>query len=73
MPIYEYNCRGCGHRFETLVWASSTPACPKCESQKLEKLPSVPALTPNPNKAMGAPTPWQNARGMPGYCPVNPE
>ncbi|MBZ5632038.1 MAG: zinc ribbon domain-containing protein [Acidobacteriia bacterium] len=29
MPIYEYECRQCGHRFEYLVLASSPAAeCP---------------------------------------------
>jgi putative FmdB family regulatory protein len=45
MPIYEYKCRVCGHEFETLVRASSTPNCPSCQSEDLERLLSVPAVT----------------------------
>ena len=41
MPMFEYTCRGCGHRFETLVMGSRTPACPKCSSADLEKLYST--------------------------------
>jgi putative FmdB family regulatory protein len=37
MPMYEYQCKECGHRFETLVIGSTKPACPKCKSQELEK------------------------------------
>ena len=37
MPTYEYECRKCGHQFEALVIGSRTPACPKCQSQDLEK------------------------------------
>jgi putative FmdB family regulatory protein len=37
MPLFEYTCRACGHRFETFVSASRTPHCPKCESGDLEK------------------------------------
>ena len=37
MPIYEYTCRGCGHRFEALVRDSSTPACPACQAQNVER------------------------------------
>jgi putative FmdB family regulatory protein len=37
MPLFEYTCRGCGHRFETLVTANRTPACPACASSDLEK------------------------------------
>lgn len=38
MPIYEYACRQCGHRFERLVSMSAPPpACPECgaETRKL--------------------------------------
>jgi putative FmdB family regulatory protein len=38
MPLFEYTCRGCGHRFETLVTASRQAACPSCRSTDLEKL-----------------------------------
>jgi putative FmdB family regulatory protein len=37
MPLFEYECRKCGHQFEALVVASRTPTCPKCKSQDLEK------------------------------------
>lgn len=32
MPIYEYQCTACGHRFEKLMSSSSVkdPACPGC-------------------------------------------
>lgn len=44
MPIFDFDCRGCAHRFEALVRGSSVPACPACGSTDLEKLPSLPAL-----------------------------
>ena len=37
MPIYEYICQACGHEFELLVMGSERPACPGCDSKKLEK------------------------------------
>ncbi len=37
MPMFEYQCKECGHRFETLVIGSRKPVCPVCESQELEK------------------------------------
>ena len=42
MPIYEYECRKCGHRFEYLV-LSSTPAasCPACKKRDLKQLISL--------------------------------
>ena len=40
MPIYEYQCRECGHRFERLRSmkdADSDVECPKCHSPKAER------------------------------------
>jgi putative FmdB family regulatory protein len=37
MPIYEYECRGCGHRFEFLLLPSTVPACPSCNGKDLER------------------------------------
>lgn len=41
MPLFEYACRECGHRFETLVVGGRTPDCPRCASKDLEKLYSA--------------------------------
>ena len=39
MPIYEYQCRGCGNEFELLILKTSpTPACPSCQSEDIEQL-----------------------------------
>jgi putative FmdB family regulatory protein len=45
MPLYEYQCQACGHRFEVIQKFSDAPpaACPKC-SGVLEKLVSSPAI-----------------------------
>lgn len=39
MPIHEYECRRCGHQFEFLLLpsAKTTPVCPECEGQDLER------------------------------------
>lgn len=37
MPLFEYQCKTCGHRFEALVIGSRQPRCPRCESLDLEK------------------------------------
>jgi len=37
MPLFEYQCKACGHRFEALVVGSRTPACPRCAGEQLEK------------------------------------
>jgi putative FmdB family regulatory protein len=46
MPIYEYQCTGCGHTFETIQKVSAAPppgGCPRCRG-KLRKLHSVAAF-----------------------------
>lgn len=35
MPIFEYICQHCQHRFEAIVLGSKKAACPKCESKRL--------------------------------------
>jgi putative FmdB family regulatory protein len=41
MPLFEYECRGCGHQFEFLSRGSEQPACPSCRSNDLQKRLSV--------------------------------
>jgi putative FmdB family regulatory protein len=45
MPLYEYECETCGHRFEVIQKFSDRPieACPKCEG-RVRKLLSSPAI-----------------------------
>lgn len=37
MPMYEYACRKCEHRFERFVQGRQRPKCPECGSTKLEQ------------------------------------
>ncbi len=37
MPIFEYRCETCGHRFEAILFGQQTPECPKCHAHKLEQ------------------------------------
>ena len=41
MPIYEYECRACGHQFEAIIRVSDAAACPECQSADLERLVSL--------------------------------
>jgi putative FmdB family regulatory protein len=45
MPLYEYECEKCGHRFEVIQKFSDAPieTCPKCGS-KVHKMMSSPAI-----------------------------
>jgi len=40
MPIYEYECQACAHRFEEWQKMSDKPikVCPKCKARKVDKL-----------------------------------
>lgn len=46
MPLYEYECRACGHCFEQIRKFSDLPLkkCPKCGKNTLQKLVSSPAI-----------------------------
>ena len=55
MPIYEYECGKCGHRFENLQEVNDpAPCCPKCKG--------------GVRKLMSAATPLTSKRGSPGQA-----
>src|SRR6266566_591929 len=46
MPLYEYQCEACGHRFEKIQKFSDplVEECPNCGQQQVHKLVSSPAI-----------------------------
>jgi putative FmdB family regulatory protein len=46
MPLYEYRCEACEHRFEVIQKYSDEPivVCPSCGQGRVEKLLSSPAI-----------------------------
>ena len=46
MPLYEYECKRCHHRFERIQKFSDplVRKCPKCKTGRVEKLISAPAV-----------------------------
>jgi putative FmdB family regulatory protein len=38
MPIYDFKCRKCGHRFDQLVKVDGTADCPACGAKKAERI-----------------------------------
>lgn len=76
MPIFEYVCKKCDHRFETIVNASTVVACPACQSSRLEKQLSVfaPSVKGQPVARAAAPAGPCGSCGDPrgpGACSMN--
>lgn len=75
MPIFEYVCRTCHHRFETIVNGSKTPACPACDSAALDKQLSVFAVSTNARRGSSLPATSPCAQcghpDGPGACRLN--
>ncbi|MGV3721474.1 MAG: FmdB family zinc ribbon protein [Actinomycetota bacterium] len=75
MPLFEYVCRTCDHRFEALVSRSVVPTCPACRGAELSRQLSVFAVgsggsraaAPQPPGACGA---CGDPRG-PGACKLD--
>jgi putative FmdB family regulatory protein len=43
MPIFEYQCQGCGYTFEKIQLSRNSapgPACPKCHADQMYQLVS---------------------------------
>ena len=75
MPIFEYTCQSCGHRFEHLTRADHEAACPSCDGTTLDKHLSTFAVGANgrPTRA-DAGIPACGACGDPrgpGACSMN--
>jgi putative FmdB family regulatory protein len=75
MPLFEYECKKCGHQFETLVMGSTKPTCPSCNSLRLEKLLSTFAVNTSsgntaPREVAGPCGTCGDPRG-PGACAWN--
>ncbi|MDK2745622.1 MAG: zinc ribbon domain-containing protein [Nitrospira sp.] len=74
MPIFEYVCRECNHRFELLTHGSTAAVCPKCKATELDKQFS--------SFGVGATAGWASSGGSgacgscgdprgPGACSMN--
>lgn len=54
MPIYEYECSGCGEVFEVILAVDGVgPSCPKCGSLECRKLIGAPAIHVRMDRATG--------------------
>jgi putative FmdB family regulatory protein len=37
VPVYEFDCKDCGARFEAMAPAGGTPACPACGGERVAR------------------------------------
>jgi putative FmdB family regulatory protein len=51
MPVYDFACKTCEHRFEALVRGTAQPVCPSCGAKDLERLLSLPAIQSDATRA----------------------
>lgn len=74
MPIFEYVCQKCQHRFEKIIHRDAIAVrCPSCESKKVERQLSVFAAgigNEKPPAAMTGCGTCGDPRG-PGACSLN--
>ncbi len=70
MPLYEYACQECGKESELLVTSSTQPACPKCGSQKIDKLLSI-VSTPSRGASAGE-RPQSSGGSCGAHCGCHP-
>ena len=67
MPIYEYRCRTCDKKFETIVFGSDADVtCPKCKGGDVERLMSACGF-----KSGGSFTPSTGASGCASCSSTN--
>jgi putative FmdB family regulatory protein len=45
MPMYDFECKACGHAFETIARVDEKPPCPSCQSADTERLMGAPMIT----------------------------
>jgi putative FmdB family regulatory protein len=73
VPIYEYVCQACEHRFETIVFGNRQPECPSCASTALDKQLSAFAVNTGGESFDESPAPCGQCgdpRGA-GACTLN--
>jgi putative FmdB family regulatory protein len=75
VPIYEYQCKSCGEKFEKLVRtmgeAKPKIACPKCGSEQTTKALSVFAVAESSSVKGSDSGPMCGRCGGPGPCALD--
>jgi putative FmdB family regulatory protein len=69
MPIFEYRCEQCGHKFEAILFGEQKAECPSCHTRKLE--PQLSTFSVSTKSSAAAPSCGQNNCCMMGGCAEN--
>jgi len=57
MPMYDYKCKECGHKFEELVFSSAPDdsiICPECKQENAERLLCAPMVMTGGSSSSGS-------------------
>ncbi len=54
MPIFEYRCESCGHKFEAILFGEQKAECPSCHTGNLEAQLSTFSVSTKSNSAASA-------------------
>ena len=58
MPLYDFECKACGRRFEELVFeGDGNPPCPGCGCTDVYQLPASPSPKSSPRASTTSPPP----------------
>ncbi|MDR1720919.1 MAG: zinc ribbon domain-containing protein [Endomicrobium sp.] len=75
MPLFEFICKKCSEKFETLIFSKEKIECPKCKSSEVVKqlsnfspLSSSSSLSSNCATADFCPSSSPNKSKCPGGC-----
>jgi putative FmdB family regulatory protein len=44
MPMYDFECQGCGHVWEMVASLDEMPPCPECKATQVERLMGAPKI-----------------------------
>lgn len=71
MPIFEYRCEQCGHKFEAILFGEQKAECPSCHTRKLEPQLSTFSVSTKSSAAAAPASCGQNNCCMMGGCAEN--
>jgi putative FmdB family regulatory protein len=74
MPMFDYVCKKCKHKFERLVRGRQKPKCPECGSRSLEQqAPLFSTGQVEGVRGLNTPTSINHLRQLIGHIPTIPK